>query len=304
VSSGDKEERDDRDDDTRAHGGTFLEIGNGVASGRSGIYQWNATSRIFVGYRSAAILFGGEMQTTSMITRVASLLAALALVAAACGDDTGDAVPETDFDFEGGPQGWVSGFADLPADAEPEFFELESDWRPLPDDLEGDALYVRGHNHSDDLWMYWRRAVEGLEADTTYEVDMVIEMASNVPAGLVGIGGSPGESVFVKAGASTVEPEADADDAGWLRMNVDKGNQSEGGDDAVVVGTIANPNIDPETADGLTYELMTLDSTGLGLTATTDSSGTLWVFVGSDSGFEGATALYYSRIEVELTPAE
>ena len=33
-----------------------------------------------------------------------------------------------------------------------------------------------------------------------------LDLATNVAAGLVGIGGSPGESVFVKAGASTVEP--------------------------------------------------------------------------------------------------
>jgi len=36
------------------------------------------------------------------------------------------------------------------------------------------------------------------------------------------------------------------------------------------------------------------------LTATTDGSGKLWVFVGTDSGFEGLTALYFSTVDVSL----
>ena len=51
---------------------------------------------------------------------------------------------------------------------------------------------------------------------------------------------------------------------------------------------------------GTTFELMTLDTTGLNLTAATDESGTLWVFVGTDSGFEGATTLYYNTIDVQV----
>lgn len=222
------------------------------------------------------------------------------IAVAGCG--SGDA--DTSFDFADGPEDWSASFADLPADADQEIFELESDWRALPGDLEGNALYIQGHNRSDDLWMQWARPIDGLEPNTDYAVDVRIELASNMPAGLFGVGGSPGESVFVKAGASTDEPTAEPDDENWLRLTVDKGEQSEGGDDAVVVGTIANPNLDAETADGETYELMTLDSSGLGLTATSDAAGRLWVFVGSDSGFEGLTALYYNEIEVELTPAE
>ena len=210
------------------------------------------------------------------------------------------AAPDTSFDFEDGPQGWNPAFADYPADADLGIYELEADWRPLPENLDGNALYIHGHNRSDDLWMQWARAIEDLEPDTEYAVSISIELATAIPEGLVGIGGSPGESVYVKAGASTNEPAAEIDIEGWWRLTADKGNQAQGGDDAVVIGTPANPNIDPETADGATYELMTLDTSGLNLTATTDDSGTLWVFVGTDSGFEGATTLYYNTIDVQL----
>lgn len=210
--------------------------------------------------------------------------------------------PATDFGFDEGPEGWLAGFADYPADGDPGLYQLEADWRELPSDLDGNALYSRGQNSSDDLWMYWKRAIEGLEPGTEYSVEVSIELATNVPEGLVGIGGSPGESVFVKAGASTDEPYTEVDEQGWLRFTADKGDQSAGGEDAVVVGTIANPNLNPETADGTVYELMALDTAGLGLTTITDDSGTLWVFVGTDSGFEGPTSIYYDHIEIVLEP--
>lgn len=33
---------------------------------------------------------------------------------------------------------------------------------------------------------------------------------------------------------------------------------------------------------------------------TTDDSGQLWVLIGTDSGFEGLTGIYYTTIEIEL----
>ena len=66
-----------------------------------------------------------------------------------------------------------------------------------------------------------------------------VEIATNVPSGCIGVGGAPGESVWVKAGATTVEPVA-IDQGGQLRMNIDKGNQSNGGANAVVLGNVAN----------------------------------------------------------------
>jgi len=237
------------------------------------------------------------LTSSHQIAQIRALLI-LMLIAAAAGCSS--ASPDTTFEFDEGPQGWVEGFADYPADGDLAIYEFEADWRPLPENLEGNALYISGHNRSDDLWMHWARPIRDLEPNTDYAVSISVELASSVPEGLFGIGGSPGESVFIKAGASTNEPTTVIDDQGWWRLTADKGNQADGGDDAVVIGTPANPNLDPETADGTTFELMTLDTTGLNLTAATDESGTLWVFVGTDSGFEGATTLYYNTIDVQV----
>jgi putative lipoprotein len=43
-----------------------------------------------------------------------------------------------------------------------------------------------------------------------------------------------------------------------------------------------------------------LTSEGSPLSVTTDASGGMWLIVGTDSGFEGLTALYYSRISYTL----
>jgi len=68
---------------------------------------------------------------------------------------------------------------------------------------------------------------------------MGVEIATRTPSGCFDIGGAPGESVWIKAGATGVEPLPILI-GGDLRMNVDVGNQSQGGENAVVLGNVAN----------------------------------------------------------------
>ena len=211
---------------------------------------------------------------------------------------TPTAVPglvEFSFTFEEDTEGWTAGFADLPADYDQSIYELDHGHRPLPDGLEGSGIYVQGHNRSDDLFMFLKRRVEGLQSDAAYEVEVSVDLATNVPAGAVGIGGSPGESVFVKAGASSVEPVTEEDRIGHLRMNIDKGNQSRGGAAMVVIGNVAHPGV-----TGREYRVKTLNNDGRPLTVEADGEGRLWLIVGTDSGFEGLTTLYYDRITYHL----
>ena len=202
-----------------------------------------------------------------------------------------------DFIFERDAEGWTAGFADLPVDYDPQLFELDSAHRALPDGLhQSSGMFMQGHNRSDDLFMYLKRQVDGLQPNTAYDVSVTVALATNVQAGLVGIGGAPGESVFVKAGASTVEPAASEGDNRHLRMNIDKGNQSQGGADMVVIGDVAHSEV-----TGSEHRLKTLDNAGQPLSVETDAAGRVWLIVGTDSGFEGRTAIYYARIAYTLT---
>ena len=239
---------------------------------------------------------------TAVRALVFATAAALTVLLVACGDSADEAFesPAT-FDFDDEEHGWVPGFADLPAvDVENNSYDLDSGWGPLPSELGGSGVFSAGTNRSDDLFMYWKREVRGLEPDTGYSLTFDLTVATNVAGGLVGIGGSPGESVFIKAGASAIEPEAIEDEAGWLRMNTDIGVQSEGGDDAIVVGTVANEHL-PEDADGSQFARMELSSELLDFTARTDADGALWLIVGTDSGFEGRTTIWY---DVVVTAAD
>ena len=206
---------------------------------------------------------------------------------------------EFTFDFETDAQGWTVGFADLPVDHDQSIYELAHEHGPLPDGLEGSGVHVQGHNRSDDLFMFLKRQVDGLRPDTAYAVSVSIDLATNVSAGLVGIGGSPGESVFVKAGASAAEPLAVEDSNRYLRMNIDKGNQARGGESMMVLGNVAHPQVLERE-----YRIKTLDNAEQPLMASTDDEGRVWLIVGTDSGFEGLTSLYYDRISYTLDPVK
>ena len=230
-------------------------------------------------------------------------LCALLILIMGC---SGDFEKEFQFDytFKEDQQGWVTDFADLPADFDETFYELDSGWGALPSGLEGNAIYLSGHNHSDDLFMFLKVQVDGLKPNTSYQVEFTIDLASNTPAGLMGIGGSPGESVYVKAGATTDEPQVITDDQDWLRMNIDKGNQASEGEDMINLGTISNPNIDLDTFTGEEYALMTLTSEGRSFDVVSDAQGKVWLIAGTDSGFEGPTSVYYDKISIRMSEVE
>ena len=208
-----------------------------------------------------------------------------------------------EFDFAVSDHDFVAGFADYPSrDFDPALYGMVSDRRALPANLGGaPALFIGGSNRSDDLFMFWKKRITGLPPNTSVRLTMEIEFASQYAAGLIGIGGAPGEGVTVKAGAVPFEPQAliDPQNENWWRMNLDKGNQSVGGANMSVVGNVAKP--DDGTAN---YVLLTRGQHGAALTATTAADGSLWLIFGSDSGFEGRTELYYTRLSVWIDTME
>lgn len=207
-------------------------------------------------------------------------------------DDSSEKVTKTfTYTFSNDAEGWSGDFADYPI-GEKENYELHFEYATLPSPLntaEG-ALLMTGSNQSDDLFMFVKRKITGLSPGATYSVNFAVEFASDVPDGMVGVGGSPGESVFIKAGASQTEPvKVEASDD-YYRMNIDKGNQSQGGDDMIVIGDFSNDT------DSETYTLVERTNENP-FQVQADSKGELWLIVGTDSGFEATTTIYYNTIE-------
>ncbi|HET9714249.1 MAG TPA: hypothetical protein VFP64_20345, partial [Pyrinomonadaceae bacterium] len=155
------------------------------------------------------------------------------------------------YDFRNGAQGWQAGFSDYPPASDNGFYDLKAEIRSLPPELgiSGTGFYIQGNNHSDDLFMFLKRrltSAEGIVAGQTYEITFKLVFASNAQSGCGGVGGSPGDSVYLKAGASPAEPRAlltpppsDPRVHSELRMNVDKSDQAQSGIAASVVSNIA-----------------------------------------------------------------
>lgn len=200
-------------------------------------------------------------------------------------------------DFTTAMEGWTCGFSDYPQGSEA-FYTLQCEQAPLPAELgAGGGVLMRGSNHSDDLFMYLFRKVQGLAPSKNYLLTARVDIGTDAPADCGGIGGAPGLSVFVKIGASATMPAPVLDNQGYLRLNLDQGAQSSSGADLKVVGNLGNTFHCPD----YTFQAKALTLSGFSVQSGAD--GSVWVVVGTDSGFEGITTLYYDKITVTLTPS-
>ena len=211
-----------------------------------------------------------------------------------------------EFSFERGAQGFSALFADKPP-GEETFYELDFKHEPLPAPLSARrGLRLSGNNHSDDLAMLIKGALGGLRPDTLYRLEIELELASDVPAGCAGVGGSPGEGLYLHLGASTQEPLALPSNApgdnGWLRLNIDYGQQSQSGANALVVGVLSN-SYSCDNGVHAPWELKTVSTHGHDLNMRSDAQGRLWIVAGSDSAFEGRSDWYLTALRVRLEPA-
>ena len=226
------------------------------------------------------------------------------LISALFGGSSGHASESVDaptfaFDFNRGDQGFVAGFADYPP-GDAEIYELTSDHRTLPPPLESQSgLFLSGVNRSDDLFMFFKGPMSGLQGGALHKVTVSLEFATNTPSGCFGVGGSPGESVWIKAGVTAVEP-LPVRDGSYLRMNIDVGRQSGSGSQAVVLGNIANSR---SCEQPLQWELKSLQGSMQSLISI-PADGRVWLLFGTDSGFESRTEIYFTRASVTFTPMD
>ena len=201
---------------------------------------------------------------------------------------------EFTFDFATGPEDWQGGFADYPV-GEEEFYALSAGYSALPErtDTTDGAIRQSGNNHSDDLFMFVKKKLTGLTPNRTYAATFEIRLLTNAADGSFGIGGSPGSSVYVKAGLTRAEPLPVADTSGFYLMNLDKGNQQQDGPDMMTIGDLANG-----TEETVYVPKNLTNATPFEFRA--DANGEAWAIIGTDSGYEGTTTLYYDRIVIRL----
>lgn len=246
------------------------------------------------------------VRTKSLALSVLAIVGLTTLAApAAAAPAAVAATPKTfSYSFSSTDQGWIADFADYnPAAAG---MELVKRIAPLPTGTaDGNGFYLQGHNRSDDLYMFLRRGLgpaDGIISGQHYAVTSTVSFWSNSSEDCWGTGGAPASSVHLKAGASTVEPVVKPGALNHLRTDLKKGQQIEEGTEATRLGNIANGLPCDESQWGKVTLTSTTTLTVQAAKETDAKDALLWLNVGTDSGFEGLTQLYYTDISTTLTP--
>lgn len=234
------------------------------------------------------------------------MMLAVALSFTSCNDDeTVEAktvVIEADFnknaDSGGAVDGWKAVYAEYP-EGEEEFYELESGAKNLPEPLDQTkkAFMLSGNNHSDALQMWLVKQLSGLAANAKYTIETEVELASKYPDGSVGIGGSPGNAVhlvskFATEGYTLEKGKTEGDNVKLTLKKVESVPES------VLNFELGDVSI---ASEQYVYKLITRKKSSSPNVVVTDNAGKVWAVVGTWSGFEGISTLYYTRIKITLT---
>ena len=231
------------------------------------------------------------------LTFLTASILAIGLIACDSGSDNDNTLPAVDFNYDFNIENHNAAaiFSDYP-EGEETFYELVSAYNNLPETFsESKGWKLSGNNHSDDLFMAIKLPVDGLLAATLYKVTLTVDFVTNVSKNCMGIGGAPGESVYVKLAASKDEP-VNALDNGMYRINIDIGHQSQSGTEGLAVGNVANSI---ECGAVTVYEKKTLGMAE-SVDVMSDNDGKVWLTAGFDSGFEGITEVYITKITANI----
>lgn len=224
----------------------------------------------------------------------------LSLALSACNSDNMD-IPNgvenvsVTTNFNNGEQGWKAGFSDYPQGDEDLYF-FESRISAVPNNESQKGFYLSSLNRSDDVFMFLKKQVTGLVPNQRYLLEGNIDFLTNAGTDCFGVGGSPGDSVYLKAGASELEP-AQAD----YHMNIDIGGQAISGSDSVLIGTIGVSEIGCEAEQPVGEKTMKFSGED-GFEFISSADGDIWLYFGTDSGFEGTTQMIYTNVSFTITP--
>jgi hypothetical protein len=212
----------------------------------------------------------------------------------ACKKDVADARQVIISDFETSTDGWTGDYAEYSTQQDGIMgFRLERTALPAALDANKKGMMMEGSNRSDDMFMFLKKKVTGLDPKRTYKVTFEIDLGTNYPANSVGIGGSPAGSVYLKAGASPNEPVKKLV-KDYYEVTIDKGQQASGGREMIVIGDVSNG------VDDFVYKLVRHSNAESPVSVRPNASGEIWLCVGTDSGFEGISTLYYDQIKAVI----
>ncbi len=230
----------------------------------------------------------------TMNTRIWFGVILISLVWISCEEDERDNLV-FEQNFNSGKGRWEAVFAEYPPD-QTDFYELDSGIKTLPEPLDQNksGFMLSGNNHSDALQMFLVKKIEGLDSTATYEVNVKAELASQYPDGSVGAGGSPANAVHLVAHACGGGYELIEGESGNVQIEFDKESY---GYTQIEMGDIAIPE------DHDNYEMIQREGNST-QAIRPNNKGEIWMLIGTWSGFEGITTLYYTSFKITFTEVE
>jgi hypothetical protein len=218
---------------------------------------------------------------------------AILMVFSGCMNDADSpamAIFSSNFDFAADQHGWQHGFSEYPP-KDSTAYELKYAYAVEPTGT--NSIMLSGNNKGSNLFMYLKRKLEGLTPNTTYTLTFNVSLFSN-PAEANGAAATS-ENVYLKVGATGVEPKSVIDKTQYV-MNIDKGSQSESGDDMITIGNVSTPS-------NIYSQITRTNSSNVDepFQVKSNSRGEIWLIVGTDSGSTGITTVFYSKVYVTLS---
>jgi len=232
------------------------------------------------------------------LTRFVSVVLVSALVTG-CNDEEITYIDNVSYDLSESKGEWQLGFADYPFGEEQQW-ELTGEENSefiLASGKTGKGYYLHSYNRSDDTQMYITRKISGFAPNKHYQAYFDIQLASNVNNQCVGIGGAP-HAVTVKASLSVNKPSTSLDFNDTYRLNIDVGQQTQAGLDGIAIGDIGVSSLHDCDPSSDAYGLKNYDNSDNVFEVTADEKGELWLTLLTDSGFEGATSIYFTKANV------
>jgi hypothetical protein len=215
--------------------------------------------------------------------RLTSLLLIFGLLACSTPEEQQFDIFSETYDFNKNAWGWEAEFTDYPVDVTDQYgsYNWTAEYAEVFSNNIGSqmALRLSSDNVSEDVFMFIKKKVTGLKANTNYSLVFEVEMISNAQAD---------QSVVLKAGASFVEPQKIVRD-GWFELNLDKGTSLTSGKDLIILGELDGANPSPSYSN--------VDAP-LRFTATTNNAGELWLIIGTESTYPGQNTVHYTKINV------
>jgi hypothetical protein len=230
---------------------------------------------------------------------VVFLMMALMFAIGGCKDENVEQPNPTvllETNFNNGADGWQAVYAAYP-EADADFYELVSGIKPLPTPLDQtkSSFLLSGNNHSDALQMFVVKQLSGLAPKTNYLVETEVELASKYPDGSVGIGGSPGNSVNLVAKFATMGYTLEKGKSSNIELTLKKVEATPESVLNMDLGDVSTPS------DQYVYQLISRKKASTPEVIQSDQDGKLWAVIGTWSGFEGISFLFYTKIKITLT---